>query len=238
MDNMEQASEILEEQQEIKGCSFNYYYSARCISILIFLGLVLLYYLWDSTSPYITPIIVSGSVISGFTIFSTSKEYLVKLHSRPLWLEDLEGYEDEEIAKASVKMFGWLLVITTGIVSGITAFSFPKLLEIFRTKTFLEGIAMLGGLFSFFKSTNATFGSMALNIIVQLYDKKGTKRSPELTPHKRPNLDIDIDHCDLQDDFKNLSQTTGVVLQDTISSQFPCTGTDEEIAIKSVLAKP
>lgn len=237
MNNMDQASEILEEQQKSKGCSFNYYYSARIISIIIFMSLVLLYYLWDSNSPYITPIIVSGSVISGFTIFSTSKDYLVKLHSRPLWLEDLEGYEDEEIAKASVKMFGWLLVIATGIVSGITAFSIPKLLELFRSKTFFEGIAMLGGLFSFFKSTNATFGTIALNIIVKLYDKKGTKRTPELTPHKRPNLDINIDDCDLRDDFKDLSQTTGVVLNNTITSQFPCTGQEDEIAIKTIIEK-
>ena len=236
---MEQASEFLEEQSErAKGFSFNYYYSARCFSSVIFIGLVLLYYLWDSNSPYITPIIVSGSVISGFTIFSTSKKYLVKLHSRPLWLEDLEGYEDKEIAKASVKMFGWLLVITTGIVSGITAFSLPKLLEIFRSKTFFEGMAMLGGLFSFFKTTNATFGAMALNIIVKLYDKNGTKRTPELTPHKRTNFDINIDECDLRDDFTNLSQTTGIVIKDTLSSHFPCTSVDEHPPAKVILEKP
>ena len=234
---MEQASEILEDQQKNKGITFNYYYSARIISIIIFIGLVLLYYLWDSNSPYITPIIVSGSVVSGFTIFSTSKDYLVKLHSRPLWLEDLEGYENEKIAKASVKMFGWLLVITTGIVSGITAFSIPNLLELFRTQTFFEAIATLGGLISFFKSTNSTFGSIALNIIVKLYDKNGVKRTPEFTPHKRPNLDINIDDCDLEDDFKNLSQTTGVVLNSTISNQFPCTGYEDEIEIKTIIEK-
>lgn len=235
---MEQASEFLEEQSEkTEWFSFNYYYSARCLSSVIFIGLVLLYYLWDHTNPYITPIIVSGSVISGFTVFSTSKKYLVKLHSRPLWLEDLEGYEDKEIAKASVKMFGWLLVITTGIVSGITAFSLPKLLELFRAKTFFEAISMIGGLFSFFKTTNATFGSMALNIIVKLYDKKGTKRTPELTPHKRTSFDINIDDCDLRDDFSNLSQTTGVVLNDTLKSHFPCMGSEDEQPHKVILEK-
>lgn len=209
-----------------KNC-FNYYYVARGLSILVFVGIIILYYCWDTKNSLVTPILVSGSVISGFSIFSTCKKRLIKIHSRPLWLEDLEGYEDKKIAEESTRMFGWLLVISSGAAAGAAAFSLPMLLEAFKTKTFFEVIALIGGLISFFKSTISYFGSIALGIVVEFYDSKGSNRTPELSSDKKVDCTVDIDFCDLEADIYEFTGTTQKVISNTITP-LSCLSDDKE----------
>jgi hypothetical protein len=202
--------------------NIKYHYFARCLSLTIFIGIILLYYLWDSHHPAVVPILVTGCIICVFTGFSTCKKYLVKLHARPLWLEDIEGYEDRDLASNAVKMFGWLMVISASISAGIAAFSLPNILLAVKTKSFIEVLALIGGLISLYRITISFIGSIALSIIINYHDSLGAKRTPELRPHLKRDLSVELDTCDLNSDIRDISNTTRSVIT------FPCTDTEQE----------
>lgn len=223
------ASAIQSNKQDFNFfCNIKYYYFARCLSLSIFIGIIILYYSWDSHHPAVVPILVTGCVICVFAGFSTCKKYLVKLHARPLWLEDIEGYEDRELASNAVKMFGWLMVISASISAGIAAFSLPNILLAITTKSFIEVLALIGGLISFYRITISFIGSIALSIIINYYDSQGAKRTPELRPHHKRDLSIELDTCNLNSDIRDISNTTRSIIT------FPCAVTEEEISTSNL----
>jgi len=104
---------------------------------------------------------------------------LVTLHSRSLWYEDLEGYHDKAVAKRATNLFQFCIILIVVITSGIVA---EYAVWQFNTeRPFLEDLALLGGILSLGSRIYNWTGSIALNLIVVLYDFQGHNRTPMLT---------------------------------------------------------
>lgn len=175
--------------------TLSYKWPARLIGLL---SIVLAVYVDMYVSEYSPILPATLCSFAAAALCCTWKKKLVKLYSRPLWLEDLQSYTDPDVSTKSVKMFAWLMVICAAISAGVCIDNLSNLLDVLGKKTVFETIALVGGIISAYQSTLRIMGSLALGLVKRMHTTKDTKL--ELASNLTQGLGTVQDTCDRLDE--------------------------------------
>lgn len=158
--------------------ALSYKWPARLIGILSITLAVYVHVYVSEYSPFLPATLCSFAVAA---LCCTWKKQLVKLYSRPVWLEDLQSHTDPDVSTKSVKMFAWFMVICAAVSAGVCIENLSNLVDVLGKKTVFETIALIGGIISAYQSTLRVLGSLALGLVKRMHNSSDTMDT-ELKP--------------------------------------------------------
>lgn len=108
--------------------------------------------------------------LASFFFFSTWRDRLVLAYCKPRWLEDMERYRGPRVSESAIGMFGWCLAVCATIATCASIRGAKDAVEAVEKRSFVDIMAMVGGLLSLYASVSTTLGRWVFSLVLRVHD--------------------------------------------------------------------